>query len=79
AKEQVETLLQFNDNTVERGLFFQVVNAVLEVTLDDDMELDDYRLNFGRMFGAERLAAAIGMVDGSVRFYGLTPTSLQLD
>ncbi|MFZ0156613.1 OsmC domain/YcaO domain-containing protein, partial [Pseudomonas sp.] len=31
AKELVETFLQFNDNTVERGLFYQALNVVLEV------------------------------------------------
>jgi ribosomal protein S12 methylthiotransferase accessory factor len=31
------------------------------------------------MFGDERMNAAIGSVNGSVRFYGLTPTSLQLE
>ncbi len=78
AKELTETFLQYNDNTVERGLFYQALNCVLEVVLDDELELDDFRLNFGRMFGAERLQAAIGSVEGSVRFYGLTPTDMQL-
>ncbi|MDP4622582.1 MAG: hypothetical protein NWS85_06795, partial [Hydrogenophaga sp.] len=41
--------------------------------------LEDYELNFRRMFGDERMNAAIGSVDGSVRFHGLTPTSLQLE
>jgi ribosomal protein S12 methylthiotransferase accessory factor len=41
--------------------------------------LDNYELNFRRMFGDERMNAAIGSVDGSVRFHGLTPTSLQLE
>jgi ribosomal protein S12 methylthiotransferase accessory factor len=31
------------------------------------------------MFGNERMDAAIGSVQGSVRFHGLTPTNLQLD
>jgi ribosomal protein S12 methylthiotransferase accessory factor len=31
------------------------------------------------MFGDERMDAAIGSVEGSVRFHGLTPTSLQLE
>ena len=79
AKELTETFLQFNDNTVERGLFYQALNCVLEVTLDDDLELDDYLQNFGRMFGQERLNAAVGSVDGSVRFYGLTETSMKLE
>lgn len=79
ALDQVEMFLQFNDNTVERGLFYQAVLAVLQITLDDDLELDDYRVNLARMFGEETLAAVIGSVNGEVRFAGLTPTSLQLE
>ena len=47
--------------------------------LDDDLELDDYELNFRRMFGNARMDAVIGSVDGSVRFFGLTPTSMNLE
>ena len=79
AKEAVEMFLQYNDNTVERGLFYQAVNAVLEMQLDEDLELADYEANFRRMFGNERMDAVIGSVDGSVRFYGLTPTSMKLE
>ncbi|SEB82090.1 ribosomal protein S12 methylthiotransferase accessory factor [Pseudomonas mohnii] len=79
AKDLVEAFLQYNDNTVERGLFYQAVNVVLEMQLDDDLELADYEVNFRRMFGNERMDAAIGSVDGSVRFYGLTPTSMKLE
>ncbi|PYC25885.1 OsmC domain/YcaO domain-containing protein [Aquipseudomonas alcaligenes] len=79
AKALTEAFLQYNDNTVERGLFYQALNVVLEVQLDDDLELADYEANFRRMFGNERMDAAIGSVNGSVRFYGLTPTSLQLE
>ena len=79
ARELVEAFLQYNDNTLERGLFYQALSAVLEVVLDDDMELDDYVANFRRMFGDERMDAVIGSVDGSVRFYGLTPTSMKLE
>lgn len=79
AKELVETFLQFNDNTLERGLFYQALNVVLEVQLDDELELADYEVNFRRMFGNPRMDAVIGSVDGSVRFYGLTPTSMKLE
>jgi ribosomal protein S12 methylthiotransferase accessory factor len=64
---------------VERRLFYQALNVVLEVTLGEDLALEDYEFNFRRMFGHERMDAAIGSVDGSVRFHGLTPTSLQLE
>jgi ribosomal protein S12 methylthiotransferase accessory factor len=79
AHELVGAFLQYNDNTVERGLFYQAMNAVLEVVLDDELELDDYVVNFRRLFGNARMDAALGSVDGSVRFFGLTPTNMQLE
>ena len=79
AKERVEAFLQYNENTVERGLFYQALNVVLEVMLDDELDLDDYEANFRRMFGNPRMDAVIGSVDGSVRFFGLTPTSMKLE
>jgi ribosomal protein S12 methylthiotransferase accessory factor len=79
AKDLVEAFLQYNDNSAERGLFYQAMNVVLEVVIDEDMELEDYETNFRRMFGNERMDAVIGSVEGSVRFYGLTPTSTKLE
>lgn len=79
AQEFTAAFLQYNDNTVERKLFYQALNVVLEVLLDDDLELDDYEVNFRRMFGDVRMDAAMGAVDGSVRFFGLTPTSMKLE
>nr|WP_221765717.1 OsmC domain/YcaO domain-containing protein [Methyloradius palustris] len=79
AHELVGAFLQYNDNTAERGLFYQALNVVLEVLLDDDLELDDYAVNFRRMFGDAKMDAAMGSVDGSVRFFGLTPTSMKLE
>lgn len=79
AIELVGDFLQFNDNTVERGLFYQAVNAVLEVTLDDALELDDFIGNFKRMFGEATMADVVGSVNGEIRFHGLTPTSMKLE
>jgi ribosomal protein S12 methylthiotransferase accessory factor len=79
AHELVGAYLQYNDNTVERGLFYQALNVVLEVLLDDDLELDDYLVNFRRMYGNPRMDAVLGSVDGSVRFFGLTPTNMELE
>jgi len=79
AKELVEAFLQYNENTAERGLFYQTVNVVLEVLLDDDLELEDYEANLRRMFGNPRMDAVLGSMNGSVRFFGLTPTSMKLE
>lgn len=79
ALERVEMFLQYNDNTVARGLFHQAIQAVLEIVLDEELELDDYRYNLGRMFGEQTLQAVVGSVKGEVRFHGLTPTSMGLE
>lgn len=79
AKDLVEKFLQYNTNTVERGLFYQCMNVVLEVELDDELDLNDYEHNFRRMFGDERMDAVIGSMEGSIRFYGLTETNMQLE
>ena len=79
AQELVSAFLQYNDNTVDRKLFYQALNVVLEVQLDPDLELADYEHNFRRMFGHVRMDAVIGSVEGTVRFYGLAPTSMKLE
>ncbi|MGM0784003.1 MAG: OsmC domain/YcaO domain-containing protein [Pseudomonadota bacterium] len=79
ALERVEAFLQYNDNTVERGLFYQAVQAVLEIALDDELELSDYRYSLERLFGAQTMETVIGSVNGEVRFHGLTPTGMALE
>jgi ribosomal protein S12 methylthiotransferase accessory factor len=79
AQELVGAFLQYNDNTVERKLFYQAMNVVLEVQLDPDLVLEDYEFNFRRMFGNARIDAVVASVAGTVRFFGLTPTSMKLE
>ncbi|SFI15759.1 OsmC domain/YcaO domain-containing protein [Modicisalibacter xianhensis] len=79
ALDHVAMFLQFNDNTVARGLFYQAMQAVLEITLDDELALEDYLYNLRRMFGDETMDAVVGSVTSEVRFHGLTPTSLKLE
>lgn len=79
AKELVEMFLQYNDNTVDRGLFYQALNVVLGIQLDDELHLSDYETNLRRMFGNPRMDAVLGSVEGNVRFHGLTPTNMKLE
>ncbi|MBE0370849.1 OsmC domain/YcaO domain-containing protein [Pseudoalteromonas aurantia] len=79
AIELVDSFLQYNDNTVARGLFYQAVHAVLEVSIDDELELVHFEGNFTRMFGQDVIENAIGSVSGDVKFYGLTPTNMALE
>ena len=78
AKELVEAFLQYNDNTLDRALFFRAMDAVIEVELDSDMALEHYLNNFTRMFGKERVEAVVCSVNGSIRFYGLEPVGMEL-
>jgi ribosomal protein S12 methylthiotransferase accessory factor len=79
ALDLVGAFLQYNDNTLDRQLFYQAMRVVLEVHLDPDLALQDYDHNFRRMFGHSRMDAVVGSLDGTVRFWGLTPTSMKLE
>ncbi|WP_299878220.1 OsmC domain/YcaO domain-containing protein [uncultured Cocleimonas sp.] len=79
AIELVGDFLQFNDNTVERGLFYQAIHAALEISLDDEMELDDFIVNLRKMFGEETMNNVVGSITGEITFYGLTKTNMQLE
>ena len=79
AKELVEQFLQYNDNTVERGLFYQAVHTVLEITMEKELELEDYINNLNRMFGKGTMNSAVDSVNGKIRFHGLFKTSMKLE
>lgn len=79
AQELVGAFLQYNDNTVERKLFYQALDAALAIHLDNELTMSNYTHNLRRMFGDDKMDAVLGSIDGSVRFYGLTPTSLKLE
>ncbi len=79
AIELVAEFLQYNTNTLARNLFYQAVHAVLEITLDEELELEDFITNFNRMFGKEVMDNVVGSLTGAVKFYGLTKTSMKLE
>ncbi len=79
ALDLVEEFLQYNINTRERNLFYQAMQVVLEITLDDKLELIDFEYNLNRMFGKAVMQRVIGSVHKTVRFDGLTATNMDLD
>ncbi len=79
AQELVGAFLQYNDNTVDRKLFYQALDAALAIHLDDELSMSNYTHNLRRMFGDDKMDAVLGSIDGSVRFYGLTPIGLKLE
>lgn len=79
AKEIITDFLNFNDNTVERILFYQALSAVLDITIDDELDIDDYVPNLNRMYGEQVMKNVVGSVTGDVKFSGLTKTSMKLE
>ena len=78
AKPLVEMFLTFNDNSNARKKYYQALNAVLDIELNE-LDVLDYIPNLTRMFGNEILNSAIGTITGEVRFMGLTPTNMKLE
>lgn len=78
AKELVDMLMAFNDNSPARKKYFQVLNNVLDIELRDDVEIEDYVSPLTRMYGEELLQEAINTVKGTVKFHGLNQTNMNL-
>ncbi len=79
ARELVEMFMAFNDNSPARRSYYQALNTILEITLNDELELKDFVPNMKRMFGQEILTNAISTISGEIRFMGLTPTNMNLN
>ncbi|REL34135.1 OsmC domain/YcaO domain-containing protein [Thalassotalea euphylliae] len=79
AFELIGDFLQYNDNTVERTMFFRAVHNTLEVALNEELEFEHYQTAFTRMYGEDRMAEVIGLINGTDNFHGLTETSMALE
>ncbi|MEZ5473022.1 MAG: OsmC domain/YcaO domain-containing protein [Marinicella sp.] len=66
-------------STPENATSSTRLQAVLEITLDDSLQVNDFEYNLTRMFGQEVFKNVLGSVNGTIRFYGLTETNLNLE
>jgi ribosomal protein S12 methylthiotransferase accessory factor len=79
AKDFCEITMTFNESSTERRRYYQALNTVLDITIDDELELANFTPNLTRMFGAETLNNAIGSVSGEIRFFDIPKTNMKLD
>jgi len=79
AKTLVEMLSTFSNNLPERKKFYVALNVTLDITLRDDLSLDDYIVNLTRMYGQKIMDAVTQSISGEIKFYGLTKTSMELE
>ena len=79
AKDFVEMFMTFNDNLPERRRYYQALNIALDITISDELEMDDYLPSLNRMYGEELMNTVLETISTEICFYGLTPTNMQLD
>jgi ribosomal protein S12 methylthiotransferase accessory factor len=79
AKEIITEFFCYNDNTSERILFYHALGAVLDITIDDELDIDDYVPNLYKIYGSEVMENVLGSVTGKVKFSGLIKTSMKLE
>jgi ribosomal protein S12 methylthiotransferase accessory factor len=79
AKELVEMFMTFNDNSRERRAYYRALDAVLDIHLNEELEIEDYTKNLTRMFGPDVVKSAMGTVSGEVKFFGLPQTNSKLE
>ena len=70
AKEITELFVAYNDCLPERKSFFRILNALLDITLEE-LEFEHYLPTMKKMYGKELIKNALGSITGEVRFFGL--------
>ncbi|MFA7613195.1 MAG: OsmC domain/YcaO domain-containing protein [Candidatus Caldatribacteriota bacterium] len=78
AKELVEMLSTFSNSLPERKKFYQALNVVLDIEINDELELDDYIHNLTRMYGKDLMDIVVKTISGEIRFHGLFKTDMNL-
>lgn len=79
AKELVEQLSTFSNSLPERKKFYQALNIVLDITLNDELELENFLPNLTRMYGEKLMSAVVGTISGEVKFYNIPQTNMKLE
>lgn len=77
AKDQIDMLMTFSDNSTQRKLFFQALSAVLEIT-NENLNIDDYKVNLAIMYGESLIETVLKCISGEMKFFGLTETNMDL-
>lgn len=78
AKELVEQFITFNDSTDERRKFYQILNILLDISVEDHLDINDYYESLSKMYDEKALTPAIQTINGEVKFYGLSQTDPNL-
>ena len=75
AKEISELFVAYSDSLPERKKFYQGLNTLLDISLDEELEFEDYQLNLNKVYGADLIANIQACIEGQSKFFGLGPIS----
>lgn len=78
AKEYVDLFHTFNDNNFVRRKFYQALSVVLDITIEDELNLENYLPNLTKMYGEDLISTVTKSVTGEVKFHGLYETGMDL-
>ena len=78
AKTYVELFFTFNDSTSERKRFFQILNILLDIEIENH-DFTQYQENLIKMYDQEIVQTARACVLGNIRFFGLNKTNMMLE
>ncbi len=76
AKDHADIFMAFNDNNIERRKFFQLLKAMLDITVDKELNLNNYAHSLKQMYGQELVDLVVNTISGEVKFPGLHETDL---
>lgn len=78
AKEFVELFNTFNENTTERKRYYQLISAILDIELSDQLEIKDYQNSFELIYGKNLVSTGMKSISGEIKFFGLSKTDINL-
>jgi ribosomal protein S12 methylthiotransferase accessory factor len=76
AKNFIDSIASFNDLAPERKKFYQVLNIVTDITLNEELDINDYKSALTKMYGELLVEQTIGTALGEKKFFGLTETDM---
>ncbi|WP_417334783.1 OsmC domain/YcaO domain-containing protein [Halobacteriovorax marinus] len=78
AKFNVDILNQFNEYAPDRKKYYQILNIVLDIAIDEELDMEDYTENLTKMYGEVLVKEVLETVSAEVKFFGLEETSIEL-
>lgn len=78
AKEYVENINTFHDGTLDRKKYYQLMNILLDIVIQEDGDFATYTDALNQMYGEKLVDDALACILGEKKFLGLVETDMSL-